>query len=64
MAGYLPRAVEVPSDLTMAEVEKAVSICMRLELLDNRAGYLIIPPDVAVRVDWKPWVLEKEHGDR
>lgn len=59
MAAYLPRVVIVPSNLTMGEVEKAVQICMRLDLLESRGGYLIIPQGVFARVEYKP---ETERG--
>lgn len=55
MGNYVPRAVEVPQDLTMREVEKAVQICMRLGLLENRAGYLIIPHGVGAEVPYELW---------
>lgn len=49
----------MPSNLTMGEVEKAVQICMRLDLLESRGGYLIIPQGVFARVEYKP---ETERG--
>lgn len=59
MAAYLPRIVVVPSNLTMAEVEKAVMICMNLGLLECRSGYVIIPQGAFARVEYKP---EDERG--
>ncbi len=53
MAAYLPRFIEVPDNLTMREVEKAIGICMQLGLLDNRGGYVIIPPGISTHVPWE-----------
>lgn len=55
---YQPRFVQVPDDLTMREVEKAVQICMRLKLLENRAGYVIAPPGVVTLVPWADDMLK------
>lgn len=53
MAAYLPRFIEVPDNLTMGEVERAIVICMQLGLLDNRRGYVIIPPGISTHVPWE-----------
>lgn len=53
MAEYLPRTVIVPPYLKMAEVERAIQVCMNLGLLECRGGYLIIPQGTFARVEYK-----------
>jgi len=59
VGSYQPRIVIVPKNLTMSEVEKAVGICMQLGLLENRAGYVIVPQGVFVKV---PYQSEADRG--
>jgi hypothetical protein len=53
VASYLPRFVLVPENFTMHEVQRAVEICMRLGLLENRGGYVVVPQGVFVEVPYQ-----------